>query len=255
MITDDFDENFPETIMEMINILRPDERRSAGIDRVLDFLTSPELNTTANQSDSPIHLYRRQSMPNFIIPEPNLENTTSTSTFTLPNTYNAYEHTLTNSFATAEPKFKKVLSQRGEASLKKITYDPSIHTQDMCPITQTTFEPGDELTELPCKHYFENEGIEHWLKHEKAECPVCRMQLDHEELEHHDHDNAREDARDNDRDHDELTLGNERITLFNSLSRISNPHPFGPRRGMEYFVGEQDNDDLQTAIIASLLDI
>ena len=138
--------------------------------------------------------------------------------------------------------------------MEKITYDSSVHKQDMCPITQSQFESGDELTRLPCHHYFETDAVEHWLKNEKAECPVCRLKLEHveETIEEDDNDND----NDNDNERDPLQFATERMMLYNSLSRISDTHPFGPREGIEYFVRERDgDDDLQTAIIASLLDV
>ena len=178
-------------------------------------------------------------MPNIILPVQNR---------TYPS---GIRNALNRSFMTSKPRYKNVLSKDGEASLKRVIYDPAIHKQDMCPITQTPFESGDEVTELPCNHYFETDAIEHWLKEEKAECPVCRMKLKHIEKTNADHAGHADHA--DHADH-ETSFVAERMMLYNSLSRITDAHPFGPRQGMEYFVGERDDNDLQTAIIASLLD-
>ena len=75
--------------------------------------------------------------------------------------------------------YKKQLSSEGEKSLKKIKYDKTKVEYDTCTILQTDFEPGEEITQLPCKHCFNTVAIERWLKEEKSECPVCRHQLDH----------------------------------------------------------------------------
>ena len=256
MIADDYDDDLAESIMNIINSLhqsvptprqqqqqeQPAESRpDIGIDSVLDFLSS-EYNTT-NTTNTTIAsgntLYRPLSMPNIILPIQNL-------------TYQpGLRNAMNRSFMSSNPRYKNVLSKDGEASLKRVIYRHGIHAQEMCPITQTPFESGDEITELPCNHYFETEAIEHWLKKEKAECPVCRMKLEHIE-ETNDADHAVVDA-----DHaiDQTPFLAERMMLYNSLSRISRAHPFGPREGMEYFVGERDDNDLQTAIISSLLDV
>lgn len=45
------------------------------------------------------------------------------------------------------------------------------------------FEPGDELTELKCKHYFHHECLATWIKQGKNTCPQCRADIeDVEEL-------------------------------------------------------------------------
>ena len=277
MITDDYEDDLAESIMNIISSLRPlaptpaptpqeqeqqqqqeqqqeqeqeqqqeqqqeqeeeDWRPEIGIDSVIDFLTSDynTSNTTNTSITRTNMLYRPLSMPNIILPVQNR---------TYPS---GIRNALNRSFMTSKPRYKNVLSKDGEASLKRVIYDPAIHKQDMCPITQTPFESGDEVTELPCNHYFETDAIEHWLKEEKAECPVCRMKLKHIEKTNADHAGHADHA-----DH-ETSFVAERMMLYNSLSRITDAHPFGPRQGMEYFVGERDDNDLQTAIIASLLD-
>lgn len=134
----------------------------------------------------------------------------------------------------ARPNHKNVLSECGEKELTKIKFNPEVHKQSSCPIMQMDFEPNEEITKLPCDHYFNTEAIERWLKKEKAECPICRCCLKHKEVRV-DHTEG---------DH----LTNSRIRLYNSLSRIS-PHPFGPRFEMTYI--HEDDNDLQEAIMAS----
>ena len=48
-----------------------------------------------------------------------------------------------------------------------------------CPITLTDFNENDTITKLPCGHCFEPTAIDYWLSTEKAECPVCRFELDY----------------------------------------------------------------------------
>ena len=38
------------------------------------------------------------------------------------------------------------------------------------------------MTILPCKHGFTPESIDEWLEKQRAECPMCRLQLDSKEI-------------------------------------------------------------------------
>ena len=284
MINNDSEDiNLSETILDMVEQTMQRERAFGvdnllDIDGFLDFLRLPmqETNTSdaeTHTSDAETHtsdaetqtqhhieLHRPLSMPNLILPIRNYTSTTRYPNINIPMS-NAYENILATSLGSFNPVYKKVLSKEGEAQLKRIKYDPSIHKQNICPITQNEFKPGDEVTELPCNHYFEHEAIEHWLKHEKAECPVCRLKLEAneervtEQTSEQINNEYNENNDDEERANSIISLATNRMHLYNSLMRSSENHPFGPRRGMEYLIGEQDTDDLQTAIIASLLDV
>lgn len=45
-----------------------------------------------------------------------------------------------------------------------------------CGICLAEYEPGEELTSLPCLHSFHKECISHWLEINKI-CPVCRAEI------------------------------------------------------------------------------
>jgi hypothetical protein len=77
---------------------------------------------------------------------------------------------------------KEVLSEEGEKQLKHGVYTPQHFPHAMCPIMQVPFEEGDKITILPCNHMFDSNAIRIWLKEQKAQCPVCRYQLDCKEL-------------------------------------------------------------------------
>jgi hypothetical protein len=77
-----------------------------------------------------------------------------------------------------KPKYIKVLSEEGKEKLKTSKYSPDLDCNNSCPIMQLEFEPEEEVIILPCNHAFNPEGITHWLEKEKAECPICRYQLD-----------------------------------------------------------------------------
>lgn len=146
-----------------------------------------------------------------------------------------------------KPTHKKVLSDDGLKSLQKVAYNPQEHKQKSCPILQTDFEEGEEITQLPCNHIFNTSAIERWLKEEKAECPMCRHSMHHKEVKV---ENAHEEEEHN---HDDYLLNevsslmNSRINLYNSLSRLSS-HPYGPRVDDSY----EDITDLNRAILASI---
>lgn len=281
MINNDSEDiNLSETILDMVEQTMQRERAFGvdnllDIDGFLDFLRLPMQETHTSdaethtsdaetQTQHRIENHRPLSMPNLILPIRNYTSTTRYPNINIPMS-NAYENILATSLGSFNPVYKKVLSKEGEAQLKRIKYDPSIHKQNICPITQNEFKPGDEVTALPCNHYFEHEAIEHWLKHEKAECPVCRLKLEAneervteqttEQTIEQINNEYNENNDDEERANSIISLATDRMRLYNSLMRSSENHPFGPRRGMEYLIGEQDTDDLQTAIIASLLDV
>ena len=76
-----------------------------------------------------------------------------------------------------EKKYKNVISDEGKKKLKHVKYEENI-CNPCCPIYYIDFKVGDEITILPCNHGFCSEAITQWLSNEKAECPVCRLEID-----------------------------------------------------------------------------
>ena len=113
-------------------------------------------------------------MPNQILQE--LMTISDETRIVNPRLYNIINESLNTTSV-----YKNVLSEKGEASLKKEKYNSKEHKNPKCPIMHIYFSEKDEVTVLPCKHCFDNDSIMHWLKEEKAECPVCRYTLDSEE--------------------------------------------------------------------------
>ena len=79
-------------------------------------------------------------------------------------------------------KYKKITSKKGLNQLKKIKYSNAMDQKE-CPIFMTKFQEEEEITQLPCKHLFNSMAIEKWLKEEQHMCPVCRYELDYDEIE------------------------------------------------------------------------
>lgn len=141
---------------------------------------------------------------------------------------------------------RSVLSDEGEAQLKKRKFAEKDDCAS-CPIFHTPFEIDEEVTELPCGHIFSPEGIEKWLKEEKAECPVCRFKLTSREI-------TREQLGIEQWAEDRTELSASRATLASNLRRLTFPtisqHPFGPasHRIANVIHEDDDRNDILRAI-------
>lgn len=97
---------------------------------------------------------------------------------------NSWAEQLTNSFLERNP-YKRVTTDTAIEKIKKIKYENNLEQKE-CPITMMGFEEGEEIAELPCKHLFNNEAINRWLKDENYKCPVCRYELEYKEVKKYD---------------------------------------------------------------------
>ena len=152
-----------------------------------------------------------------------------------------------------ESAYKNVLSDEGENQLIERTFTESDKEQSTCPIMHIPFEVGDKITELPCGHIFDSDGIRKWLKDEKAECPVCRYKMKAKEVKN-------ENAPDTTEDNNEIISG--RNSFIDNLRRVNSipipqiysAHPFGPSttRIANIVHEEDDANDLMRAIITTI---
>jgi hypothetical protein len=204
------------------------------------------------------------------------------------NVNEQFNNLLSQSFD-EKPKYKTVLSEKGENNLKKCMFKDSNKTNPSCPIFCVDFEDDTEVTELPCKHIFTSTGIEKWLKEEKNECPVCRYKLDSIEVSvinsedyDYDYDNDGLETKDEDIDNGEdsdiemeytdvvqpRTLNemiNNRQNLSASLTSAYNyrdiPNTFTriinnmPHSYMQSIIEDEESKQLNEAILASLRDL
>ena len=107
--------------------------------------------------------------PNQAQPEPSYPNN------------NFLENFINNTFDDTK-KYKKVIHNNEFAKIKKRKFNTSNDKNNICPIFMTNFTHDKEVTELPCGHIFEPEGINKWLKEESNTCPVCRYEFEYTEI-------------------------------------------------------------------------
>lgn len=150
----------------------------------------------------------------------------------LPNNFNSLNRVLTQSLMEKTP-YKKILSKKGCEQLKIIKYSKDIFDQHSCCIIFEDFNEGQDVIQLPCDHIFDCEGIKTWLNEESSKCPVCRFELDFEEVK------EVEDISNN--PYDSLFNPIENLYQGSFIDRILNIEN-------EYL----ENRHLQNAIIASI---
>ena len=178
------------------------------------------------------------------------------------NTNNNFLNQILNSSMNEESQYKNILSEKGESELKKIIYEKNKYQNDRCSIMHIDFEEGDEITQLPCGHCFNSEGILHWLKNEKAECPICRKSLDSIEVKKHTEEVVVESTSEPEPEPVEestpaaepvdRTFNERRSELMNAIGQLM---PARINYNFETVISNHEEDnDLNAAILASLRD-
>ena len=102
---------------------------------------------------------------------------------------------LQNSLMNDENKYKSIV--KDNTQLKKTKYDSGKFDFSSCPITMEDFKEGDDIICLPCKHIFEPNAIENWVTNENASCPVCRFKLESKKVKVKDNTNINSNANSN----------------------------------------------------------
>jgi hypothetical protein len=154
-------------------------------------------------------------------------------------TNNGLNRILTQSLMEKTP-YKKILSKKGNEQLKIVKYNKDIFDQNSCCIMFEDFKEGQDVIQLPCNHIFDCEGIKTWLREESSKCPVCRFELDFEEVKEDDEEEEVSNIAYNPYNQ----LFNRTENLYQSNSFISDVFSIEN----EYL----DNRNLQNAIIASI---
>ena len=184
---------------------------------------------------------------------------------------------------TDQNKYKNVISEEGKDNIKFEEYKKSEYPDQICcPMTLNNFNEGDEVAVLPCGHIFEKNAILKWLEKEDNRCPVCRKELPSKEIKIQEtepmqnndsnNDNNNNNSNNNEDDYfsedDEEDVPNLVETFDNETTTplIQSPQPL-PRIQTSRLTSTQiinsiinremrlrDEEDLQAAIMASLLD-
>ena len=141
------------------------------------------------------------------------------------NAYNTLDNILNSTFYDT-PKYKNILSEKGENELKIIKFSKELGVNTSCPINQIDFVEEMDVIQLPCNHCFNIEGINKWLKTEKAICPVCRYELDSVEKKVKEEEPSIQNR-----------IQSRRISFHNLIDTV---------------IEEQNEENLQMAIINSL---
>lgn len=170
--------------------------------------------------------------------------------------FNPGDNILIQSF-NEKPIYKNVLSEKGEQQLKEIKFSESDKTNDTCPIFQMSFDDDDMVAQLPCKHIFTPDGIRKWLSEEQAICPVCRYKLDSNEVkikneDDHDTESEMHGLVDDDDEEPSRNISRSRIALIRSLANLANNTHISRRTTGFSMLDQEEEDDLQAAIYASL---
>lgn len=111
-------------------------------------------------------------------------------------------------------KKKYVRIQMDSTQMDSTQMDRTLN--NICPIMQTTFEDQQDIIKLDCNHCFDADAIIHWLKEEKAECPVCRFKFRSKEIKIENNQINNQTIN-----NEQQELQETRLNLINSLSRIS----------------------------------
>ena len=87
-------------------------------------------------------------------------------------------------------KFKRVTHDNELEKLKIQKFDTNKkYANTECPINLNKFEKDDDIIILPCNHVYSSELIKKWLSEESNCCPICRYELEYQEIKCHENEN------------------------------------------------------------------
>jgi hypothetical protein len=180
-----------------------------------------------------------------------------------------FSQILQYSLVNDENKYKSII--KDNTQLNKTKYESGKFDFSSCPITMEDFKEGDDIICLPCKHIFETNAIEQWVKNENASCPVCRFKLESKKVKitKTSNDNVEFDnyinVISNFMNQNLVNLENREITdlslnelieintnFANMFSILENINNNNTQSIMNSSIQEENDNDLQMAIMASL---
>ena len=126
------------------------------------------------------------------------------------NNYNTNIENVIQSSFEDKPEFKKITKEEIINNLETVIYkkNNSSIKNSSCPIYYIDFDDGDELIRLPCSHCFVPEAIRKWLSEESNECPVCRHELDFNEIRSKKNNTTNNDDTNNNTTNNDDTTNN-----------------------------------------------
>jgi hypothetical protein len=230
---------------------------------------------------------------NFIYESPNLDNEYMSflNSFLGLGLNSRYNNILNDSLNYVDQKkYKNVISEEGKEGIKIKEYKKTDYPDQICcPMTLNDFNDGDEVAVLPCGHVFFKDAVLQWLEKEDNRCPVCRKELPSKEIKiksNEDNDITDDELTDDDELNDDVpnlveNFDNENMNQANAsnnneidssnnygINSTVQPRTILPRTILPRFTStqlfnsiinrelrRQDEEDLQAAIMASLLDI
>ena len=244
IVIDASDTNLVDNLEEsLVNIL------NGYMNPVSNTLDSSE--TTLDSSGSRLsNFLQRRTMPvgqNYIYENSNLdgEYMSFLNSFLGTGLYSRFNNILNDSLNDSDQKkYKNVISEEAKDGIKIKKYTKTEYSDQLCcPMTLNDFKEGDIVAELSCKHIFEKNAIFKWLEKEDNRCPVCRTELPSKEIKIENNSSAEEEEEEEINNTQGSVLA-PRMTTNQLLSSLVNRE-----------IRRQDDEDLQTAIMASLLDV
>jgi hypothetical protein len=119
-------------------------------------------------------------------------------------------------------KYKKVTNKETITSLKEKHFNlkeaQEKNQNIICPISLTKFEEDDVIIELSCNHIFSKDDILKWLSEESNSCPICRKELDYEEIRI----NSPETSNNTDTSNNLERINNNQIYISNFFTSLTN---------------------------------
>ncbi|KAM3290148.1 E3 ubiquitin-protein ligase RHA2B-like [Capsicum chacoense] len=74
-------------------------------------------------------------------------------------------------------QYLKLIDEKNPVSLFK-----TAGFSELCAVCLSTFEDGEQVRKLKCKHIFHKDCLDTWLQQDSATCPLCRNKVLPEEI-------------------------------------------------------------------------
>jgi len=167
---------YMNTVHRLADLIQP--RNNGLIDLSGSIISDISGNTNTNTNTRPVNTNTRTVNTN--------TRTVNTNTRTVQYSTEPIHHTIERTALDLPINFRFLTMNETPNTdsfirryTKRIKYErEESNGEDVCPITRTPFEDGEEILEIcVCKHRFRTNAIMSWLRNHDT-CPVCRMNID-----------------------------------------------------------------------------